>query len=133
MHGVNPDTEVLNHFSEVGIVLLLFMAGLEVEIDAFLKSWKQVLIIGMGQIVLCTALYGILALGILPWIEAKTTAQSVVYFGLCMTFFIHDSRPRVPKNDKVDEYHIRSTLPGNARAPRRCIRAWYCGAKRARR
>ncbi len=84
--GVHPDQVILGHFSEVGIIVLLYMAGLEVELEAFMKSWKRVLIIGMGQILLCTVLYGTLALVILPWIKAEVNVESVLYFGLCMTF-----------------------------------------------
>ena len=85
--GEIVDTEVLGHFSEVGILVLLFMAGLEVELDAFMKSWKTVTIIGMGQIVVCTACSAFLSLAVLPAVGSKNVGSSAaVYFGLCMTF-----------------------------------------------
>ena len=43
----NFDPKSLGHFSEVGILVLLFMAGLEVEIHAFLKNWVAVVKIGV--------------------------------------------------------------------------------------
>ena len=49
--GVHVETTSLGHFSEVGILILLFMAGLEVELEAFIQKWKTVTIIGVGQIV----------------------------------------------------------------------------------
>ena len=44
------ETTTLGHFSEVGILILLFMAGLEVELEAFIEKWKTVTIIGVGQL-----------------------------------------------------------------------------------
>ena len=40
--GVHVETTTLGHFSEVGILILLFMAGLEVELEAFIQKWKTV-------------------------------------------------------------------------------------------
>ena len=63
------------------------MAGLEVELDAFIKSWKTVTIIGMGQIVACTAFSAVLSLAVMPAIGVnKANTNAAVYFGLCMTF-----------------------------------------------
>ena len=53
--GIVVDTVTLGHFSEVGILILLFMAGLEVELEAFLQKWRTVTIIGVGQIVCSTS------------------------------------------------------------------------------
>ena len=39
--------EVLDAFTEIGIILLLFMAGLEVDIKSLLKRWRIVLINGL--------------------------------------------------------------------------------------
>ena len=49
--------ELTHAFTEIGIILLLFMAGLEVEFESFLKRWKLVIGYGVGQILL-TALFG---------------------------------------------------------------------------
>ena len=80
--GVQIEKDVVKALSETGILLLLFMAGLEVDIPSFLKDWKRALTVGLGQILLNTILgAGVawLALGI----EETTT---LVFFGLCMTF-----------------------------------------------
>jgi Kef-type K+ transport system membrane component KefB len=85
--GSVVDPAVLGHFSEVGILVLLFMAGLEVELAAFVKAWRTVTIVGMGQIVACTACSALLSLAVLPAVGAsKIDGTSAVYFGLCMTF-----------------------------------------------
>ena len=85
--GAVVDAQILGHFSEVGILVLLFMAGLEVELEAFLKSWRTVTIVGMGQIVVCTACSALLSLAVLPAVGAsKVDSNAAVYFGLCMTF-----------------------------------------------
>ena len=82
----NFDATILGHFSEVGILVLLFMAGLEVELHAFLKNWKAVVIVGVGQI-LCLSLFSIpLSLLILPAVGSKSDFTAQIYFALCMTF-----------------------------------------------
>jgi len=84
--GVEVDPTTLSHFSEVGIMVLLFMAGLEVDIDAFLKAWKAVTVVGLGQIVISTSVFSLLSILIFPLIDQPLSALSAVYFGLCMTF-----------------------------------------------
>ena len=82
----NFDPKSLGHFSEVGILVLLFMAGLEVEIHAFLKNWVAVVKIGVGQIFLLTSLSVPLSLLVLPAIGSKSDPMAQLYFALCMTF-----------------------------------------------
>ena len=84
--GVPFDGTILGHFSEVGILVLLFMAGLEVELHAFIDEWRTVTIVGVGQIISSTAFNGILAIAVLPAISATWNTTSSIYFGLCMTF-----------------------------------------------
>jgi len=84
--GVNVETTTLRHISEIGILILLFMAGLEVELEAFIKEWKTVTIIGVGQIVCSTLFFTALSFVVLPAIGAKVTTNSAIYFGLCMCF-----------------------------------------------
>ena len=84
--GVHVETTTLGHFSEVGILILLFMAGLEVELEAFIQKWKTVTIIGVGQIVCSTAFFALTSIAVLPAIGAKVTTNAAVYFGLCMCF-----------------------------------------------
>jgi len=86
MLGMEVDPVTLGHFSQVGIMVLLFMAGLEVEIGAFLKTWKAVSIVGLGQILVSTVGFSLLSLAIFPLIDQPVSAIAAVYFGLCMTF-----------------------------------------------
>ena len=80
------DPQVLGHFSEVGILVLLFMAGLEVEIHAFLVQWRTVTIVGLGQIIFSTGLNALLATVVLPAVGQTANTTAAIYFGLAMTF-----------------------------------------------
>ena len=42
----------MSAFIDIGIILLLFMAGMEVDIKGMIKRWQLVLINGAGQITL---------------------------------------------------------------------------------
>ena len=80
--GVRIDGEIVHAFSETGILLLLFMAGLEVNVQSFLRDWKRVLIVGLGQISINT----LLGMGI-GWLAVDIQqATTLVFFGLCLTF-----------------------------------------------
>jgi Kef-type K+ transport system membrane component KefB/Trk K+ transport system NAD-binding subunit len=73
--------ETVHAFSETGIILLLFMAGLEVNLTRFIRRWKLLLTVGLGQIVLnCLlgCLVGFLVIDI-------NQAATLIYFGLCLT------------------------------------------------
>jgi Kef-type K+ transport system membrane component KefB len=80
--------DTLDGISELGIIILLFMAGLEVDIPAFVKSIKVVTIVGLGQVLISTAAFAALAIYILPLLSTSSppSLTSLVYFGLCMTF-----------------------------------------------
>ncbi|HBI29088.1 MAG TPA: sodium:proton exchanger, partial [Deltaproteobacteria bacterium] len=75
-HLTDPETafmgwainkNVLTAFVDVGIILLLFMAGMEVDIKGMIKRWKLLLINGFGQVaglfVICIGL-GVAYMGI---------------------------------------------------------------------
>lgn len=88
------NTNVMTAFVDVGITLLLFMAGMEVDIPGLIKRWQLLLINGMGQIIglfIITVGFGAVYMGIdtefmkaagLP--EGNATA-ALLYFGLCLT------------------------------------------------
>ena len=61
------NTNVMTAFVDVGITLLLFMAGMEVDIPGLIKRWKLLLINGFGQIigllVICLG-FGVVYMGI---------------------------------------------------------------------
>ncbi|KAL9187603.1 hypothetical protein ACHAXT_005981 [Thalassiosira profunda] len=84
--GVEPDPTTLGNFAEVGILILLFMAGLEVDLAAFAKNWKTAAIVGVGQIAGCTGLFAALSLAVLPAVGQDVNTNAVVYFGLCGCF-----------------------------------------------
>lgn len=74
--------EMVDVFTELGIIFLLFMAGLEIEFESFKKRWRIILSNGLGQIVINTvfgALVGLL------FLDMKRVS-SLIYFGLCLTF-----------------------------------------------
>jgi len=74
--------QLFEAFTEIGIILLLFMAGMEVDLKSFAKRWKQIIFNGLGQIVINTGLgilFGALVLGLDRPVE-------FVFFGLCLTF-----------------------------------------------
>lgn len=73
--------EMLEVFTEIGIILLLFMAGLEVDLNSFKKRWK--VIVGNGTIqifsmVVIGALIGMLLLN-------TDNVTTLIYFGLCLS------------------------------------------------
>ena len=73
--------ELLAAFTEIGIIMLLFMAGLEVDIKSLLRRWKLVVIIGLGQVVLLTffgLVIGLYYMGI-------KQPSTLIFFALCLT------------------------------------------------
>ena len=89
---INKD--VMTAFVDIGITLLLFMAGMEVDIPGLIKRWKLLLINGFGQII---GLFGIsAALGLLyvgidasymeaAGLPAENAAPALIYFSICLT------------------------------------------------
>jgi Kef-type K+ transport system membrane component KefB len=80
--GIVINGNVVDVLSHTGIILLLFMAGLEVNIQSFLKNWKQVLTVGLGQI----SLNLILGMAIAWAVMDIEKIETLVFFGLCLTF-----------------------------------------------
>ncbi|MDF7822637.1 cation:proton antiporter [Pontiellaceae bacterium B12227] len=74
--------ELMDAFTEVGIIMLLFLAGLEVDIKKFRQHLKSVLINGIGQILLNAAVGFLLAWFFL----GLENVSSALFFGLCLTF-----------------------------------------------
>ena len=73
--------EIMEAFTEIGIVLLLFMAGLEVDFKNVRQRWKWLVWNGVGQIVLTTFFGAVLGYYLLD----ITTTVAMVYFGICLT------------------------------------------------
>lgn len=80
-HHVHIPHEIVDVFQELGIILLLFMAGLELEFKNLKKRWKIVLAFGTGQIFINLLLAILLGYIIL---DTNETIK-LVYFGLCLT------------------------------------------------
>ncbi len=56
--GVIQDEATINIISEIGLILLLFMIGLEIDLKKLLSSGRTLIISGIAQFVLC-AVFGI--------------------------------------------------------------------------
>src|SRR3954470_22732934 len=54
--GLIHGQESIEIISEIGLVLLLFIIGLEMNIKAILSAGKQLLVAGFGQFLVCAAL-----------------------------------------------------------------------------
>ena len=74
--------EITDVFIEIGIILLLFIAGLELNFRGLKKVWKEMLGYGKGHILISTAIGALLGL-LLLGIKAPVV---LLFFGLCLTF-----------------------------------------------
>ncbi|HEX3135779.1 MAG TPA: cation:proton antiporter [Planctomycetota bacterium] len=54
--GLVKEAESIEIISEIGLILLLFVIGLEMRIGDLLSSGRQLLVVGLGQFPLCAAL-----------------------------------------------------------------------------
>ncbi|MFD2171802.1 cation:proton antiporter [Tumebacillus lipolyticus] len=50
--GWIESTDILNEISQIGVILLMFLAGLETDLDEFKRSGKAGALVGLGGIVL---------------------------------------------------------------------------------
>ena len=79
---IHLSEEMIELFTELGIILLLFMAGLEIDFASFTKRWKIVLSHGLGQIAINIVIGILLALALLD----VRSISALIFFGLCLTF-----------------------------------------------
>ena len=86
--------EVMTAFVDIGITLLLFMAGMEVDIPGLIKRWKLLLINGFGQIIglfIISIGLGLFYVGInanymeSAGLPADNATATLIYFALCLT------------------------------------------------
>ena len=86
--------EVMTAFVDIGITLLLFMAGMEVDIPGLIKRWKLLLINGFGQIIglfVISIGLGLIYVGIdtnymeSAGLPAENATATLIYFALCLT------------------------------------------------
>eukprot|EP00802_Teleaulax_amphioxeia_P006971 Tamp_06977.p1 GENE.Tamp_06977~~Tamp_06977.p1 ORF type:complete len:693 (+),score=154.35 Tamp_06977:97-2175(+) len=69
---------------ELGILFLLFMAGMEVDLGAVMKGWKLILINGFGHIGMNFALFVGLASAAFKS-DPEVSSIGIIYFALCCT------------------------------------------------
>ncbi|MGB7951421.1 MAG: cation:proton antiporter [Candidatus Binatia bacterium] len=50
------DEETIETISEVGLILLLFIIGLEIDLKKLLSAGRTILVSGIGQFIICTAM-----------------------------------------------------------------------------
>ncbi|EKD26543.1 MAG: hypothetical protein ACD_79C01131G0009 [uncultured bacterium] len=74
------NVENIELISEIGLVLLLFVIGLELDLKAILKSGKQILILGVGQFFICV-IFGLLVFYFVGY-SFSTKNQEVLYLSL---------------------------------------------------
>lgn len=79
--SVHIPHDIMETFTHIGIILLLFMAGLEIDFDSVRKRWKLLIWNGIGQILLTSFIGAILGYFLLD----ITRTVTVVYFGICLT------------------------------------------------
>ncbi|MCG0313376.1 MAG: cation:proton antiporter [Calditerricola sp.] len=77
--GLIENTELLKELSEIGVILLMFLAGLETDLDEFKKSGKPAFLVGVGGIVF--PFIGGYAVGVLFGYDTVTS----VFMGLLFT------------------------------------------------
>lgn len=77
--GLVNETETLAAFSQIGVILLMFIAGLETDIDEFKKTGKASVYVGFGGIIVP------LALGYLAGIMLDLTVFQSLFLGLLLS------------------------------------------------
>jgi Kef-type K+ transport system membrane component KefB len=60
------DPANIDTITEIGLILLLFVIGLEMDVPKIVKAGKKMLVAGIGQFILCVA-YGLLLFGLLGY------------------------------------------------------------------
>lgn len=77
--GLVNETDILAEFSQIGVILLMFIAGLETDIDEFKRTGKASTFVGLGGIVVP------LLLGYFAGITLNLTAFESWFLGLLLS------------------------------------------------
>ncbi len=80
--GWVAEQESIEIISEIGLVLLLFVIGLEMNLKELLASGRQLLIAGFGQFIIC-ALLGLLVFGSLGYGLSGNSSEGLYLALLC--------------------------------------------------
>ncbi|MBM7691444.1 monovalent cation:proton antiporter-2 (CPA2) family protein [Peribacillus deserti] len=77
--GLVNETETLEQFSQIGVILLMFIAGLETDVDDFKRSGKASTLVGFGGILVP------LVLGYLAGILLDLSTLESLFLGLLLS------------------------------------------------
>lgn len=77
--GLVNETETLTEISQIGVILLMFMAGLETDVDEFKQSGKASLFVGFGGIIVP------LGIGYLSGIVMGLSMLESLFLGLMLS------------------------------------------------
>lgn len=77
--GLIHETETLAEFSQIGVILLMFIAGLETDIDEFKRTGKASTFVGLGGIVVP------LILGYFARMTLNLTSMQSMFLGLLLS------------------------------------------------
>lgn len=77
--GLVNETETLKEFSEIGVILLMFIAGLETDINEFKRTGKSATFVGIGGIIVP------LVLGYLTGVFLNLTIMESWFLGLLLS------------------------------------------------
>ena len=80
--GLIRDAESIEIISEIGLILLLFIIGLELDVRALFASGKQLLVAGFGQFLLCVAM-GVALFGALGYGLSGTSSDGLYLALMC--------------------------------------------------
>lgn len=77
--GIVQDTDILKEISQIGVILLMFIAGLETDIDQFKRTGKAATYVGVLGIVVP------LALGYAAGVAIGLSMEKAVFLGLLLS------------------------------------------------
>ncbi|MBU8878636.1 cation:proton antiporter [Bacillus sp. FJAT-29790] len=77
--GLVTETETLAQFSQIGVILLMFIAGLETDIDEFKRTGKPAAFVGLGGIIVP------LVLGYFAGMVLDLTSVQSLFLGLLLS------------------------------------------------
>lgn len=79
--GLVHDSAFITDMSEIGVILLMFIAGLETDVDELRSSGKASTLIAMGGVVVPFALGGLALMVLRPGLETL----EYIYYGIILT------------------------------------------------
>ncbi|WHY75613.1 cation:proton antiporter [Neobacillus sp. WH10] len=77
--GLITETKTLEELSQIGVILLMFIAGLETDLDEFKRSWKASTFVGLSGIIVP------LFVGYLAGIMMNMSTFEAIFLGLLLS------------------------------------------------